>query len=209
MAEENEKVLNQGEAAEVEQPSPEKKPSFGAKVKEWFRKKIVALKRKPQQIPFIFIVIVSCIWLVWLFTFSKTASAFPIDVAGLSVFVVTLLSILIIFLFLNAFPKRKKPNIVMIVLVFVFMAAMIGMDVLYYVKVKEFIYGPRLNAAGLAKAPYAEKSLSYAVAHMILQGVSIVLFATLPLYKKLILKINTSKKIEGNEIKEKIDVEDE
>lgn len=48
--------------------------SFNDKVKEWFRKRVVALKRNPQRIPLLFIVLVSIIWLLWLFTFSRTAS---------------------------------------------------------------------------------------------------------------------------------------
>lgn len=184
--------------------------SFNDKVKEWFRKRVVALKRNPQRIPLLFIVLVSIIWLLWLFTFSRTASRFStIDYAGLSVFVNTLLSMLIIFLFLNAFPKRKKPKIVLIVLVFVFMAAMIAMDVLYYVEVYNFIYvDKRVDDAGLASAPFALQSLKYAIAHIVLQGVSIVLFALFPLYKKLLLKINTKKVIAGNNISESLDVED-
>lgn len=200
-------------SAEVASDKPNKgkaKEGFGAKVKEWFRKQIVNLKRNPQRIPFIFIIIVSIIWLFWLFTFSRTASRFSeINFAGLAIFVNTLLSILIIFLFLYAFPKRKKVNIVMLVLVFVFMAAMIGMDVLYYTQVHKFIYIDKgVNDAGLATAPYALTSMTYAIAHIVLQGVSIVVLALFPIYKKLLLKINTAKVVEGNDINETIDMVD-
>ena len=41
--------------------------------------------------------------------------------------------------------------------------------------------------------------------HIVLVGLSVVLLATLPLYRKLILKINTSKVVESNELKEEID----
>ena len=37
--------------------SETKKVSFGAKVKEWFRKQAVTLKRKPQRIAFLFFII--------------------------------------------------------------------------------------------------------------------------------------------------------
>lgn len=176
---------------------------IGAGIKEWGRKQIVTLKRNPQRIPLLFVIIVSIIWLFWLFTFSKTAGTYTtIDYAGLAVFINTLLSILIIFLFLNAFPKRKKPNVVFIVLVFLFMLAMIGMDVLYYIEVNNYILDGKLNAAGLAKSPYVKQSMSYAIAHIVLQGLSMIVLALLPVYSKLIRKINTAKKVEGNEIGE-------
>ena len=200
-------------SAEVASDKPEKvkaKEGFGAKVKEWFRKQIVSLKRSPQRIPFLFIIIVSVIWLLWLFTFSKTAATYStIDLAGLAVFVNTMLSILIIFLFLYAFPKRKKANIVMLVLVFVFMAAMIAMDALYYYEVYKFVYiDGKLDEGGLAANPYVLESMRYAIAHIVLQGVSIVILALFPIYKKLLLKINTAKVVEGNDINESIDMAD-
>ena len=198
-------------AVAAEKPAnTSKKAAIGAAVKEWARKQMVTLKRKPQRIPLLFISIVSIIWLFWLFTFSRTASRFStIDYAGLSIFVNTMLSIVIIFLFLNAFPKRKKPNIALVVLIFVFMVAMIAMDVLYYYEVHKFIYIDKgVNEAGLASAPYALKSLTYAIAHIVLQGLSIIIFALFPVYKKLLLKVNTAKEVEGNDINETIDMVD-
>ena len=56
---------------------------------------------------------------------------------------------------------------------------------------------------------YLISALNLDVAHMVFLGISAVLLATLPLYKKLILKINTSKVVEGTNIKEAIDTEDE
>lgn len=181
--------------------SPSKLSKLGAGLKEWWRKKMVGLKRHPQRIPLIFIIIVSSIWLIWLFTFSQTAATYTtIDYAGLAVFVNTLLSLLIIFLFLSAFPKRSKPNYVFIVLIFVFMIVMIAMDVLYYIQVNQYILDGRVNEAGLAQTPFVLKSMGYAIGHIVLQGLSIIVLALLPVYTKLIRKINTSKVIEGNEI---------
>ena len=97
----------------------------------------------------------------------------------------------------------------MLVLVFVFMAAMIGMDVLYYTQVYKFIYIDKgVNEAGLATAPFALTSMTYAIVHIVLQGVSILVLALFPIYKKLLLKINTAKVVEGNDINETIDMVD-
>ena len=161
---------------------------------------------------------------------------------GLSVFITTLFSILVLVLFMNTFPKRgikykkngKKHsmNYIMLALTFIFVIVMFLMDLLYYKQLTGCINGneakfflTKEQAAGYTKYfPYTVDELmldpksykSYLVtalhldiAHMVFLGISAVLLATLPLYKKLILKINTSKVVESTEIKEVIDTEDE
>ena len=56
--------------------------------------------------------------------------------------------------------------------------------------------------------PQLLKSMDLAIAHVAMLCVSAVLLAMLPLYKKLILKINTKKEIADNDIKEVVDTED-
>lgn len=161
---------------------------------------------------------------------------------GLSVFVTTLFSILVLVLFMNTFPKRgikykkngKKHsmNYIMLALTFIFVIVMFLMDILYYKQLTGCING---NEAKFFKdidqarqwskyipydvelvmldpksyKSYLISALNLDVAHMVFLGISAVLLATLPLYKKLILKINTSKVVEGTNIKEAIDTEDE
>lgn len=217
MAENENIVLNEDTPAE----QPEKKglsmKKIGAGLKEWGRKQIVTLKRYPHRIPLFCFVIVSVLWLLWLFTFSQTIYKYQaINWTGLSVFVITLLEILILPLFLNAFPKRSKPNVVFIALVFVFVVAIILLDVLYYSQVHLFVFGdgtaanpPQVSADVLAGAPYIENSLTLSIVHIVLMAVCAVVLALLPVYSKLIKKINTRKDIETTEIKENIDVEED
>lgn len=224
--------------------SETKKESFGAKVKEWFRKQAVNLKRKPQRIPFLFFVISTVMYLIGLNVISPGPVVdFPSqEYLGLSVFVTTLFSILVLVLFMNTFPKRgikykkngKKHsmNYIMLALTFIFVIVMFLMDILYYKQLTGCING---NEAKFFKdidqarqwskyipydvelvmldpksyKSYLISALNLDVAHMVFLGISAVLLATLPLYKKLILKINTSKVVEGTEIKEAIDTEDE
>ena len=61
---ENENVMENEVQLQPKDSKPSKGKRFGAAVKEWFRKRIVALKRAPQNIPLIYMVIVSLIWLV-------------------------------------------------------------------------------------------------------------------------------------------------
>lgn len=115
---------------------------FLAGAKEWGRKQIVALKRKPQNITLICLAITTVVYLVSLNSLSQGPTTFS-DASwmGFCVFVNTLLSILILALFLNAFPKypkvnkktgkKTKINYVMLALVFVFMGIMIACDIIY------------------------------------------------------------------------------
>lgn len=203
--------------AELEVVSAKTKPSVAMKnfalkvwanIKERWRKFLVNLKRNPQRIPLLFFLVTSICWLFWLFTFSRVAYQHKvIELSGLTVFVNTLLSILILALFLNAFPKRKKPNIIMIVLLFVFIAAMLAMDIIFYINVDKFI--GNMTETELAGESFMNDALTYSIAHMVLLGVSAIMLALYPLFKILLPKINTRKEVADNNIKEVIDVEDE
>lgn len=188
----------------------EKKESFGAKIKEWFRKKIVALKRQTNVIPLFLFLITSLIYLLSLAAFSRTAmEGFPNgDMLGFPVFVNCLLSILIVVLHLNAFPKRKKKiNIPNYVLVYVFAAILLAMDILYYIKVGAIV---AKNGQTIAEAQdYVKTAAAVSIVHIVFLGISVIALATLPLYSKLIMKINTSKVIEESQLDEVIETEDD
>jgi magnesium-transporting ATPase (P-type) len=191
VVEENVEVVEETAATA---PEEKKKVGFKAGFKEWGRKKIVGLKRSPQNIALLFITVTSIYYLISLYTLSK--GAYPIsnlEYIGLFVFINTLLSILVFVSFLNAFPKRKKPVIPMIVLVFVMIAVMIVCDIMFYVKVSDLI--------AKATRPYSEKaiytSLPLTMVHVILLAVCAVLFALTPVFGKLINKINTRVELES------------
>lgn len=196
------------------QSEPEKEPSKGQKfkagLKEWFRKKIVALKRKPNVIPLLFFVITSVAYLLTLGSFSQAALVkYPNgQLLGFPVFVNVLLSLLIVVLHMNAFPKRsKKISIPNYVLVYVFAAIMVAMDVVYYIKLNEVIAADT-GATGVLDSVLIT-SLNMSIAHIVLLGISLIVLATLPLYKKLIMKINTSKTLEASQLNEQIDTEED
>lgn len=222
------------------------KGGFKAKFKEWGRKKLVGLKRKTQMIPLLVLVIGTIYYLLSL----SILSPGPVNDfsgaswLGFSVFVNTLFSVLVLVLFLNVFPKYPKVNkktgkksyvnYIMMALVFVFIAVMIAMDILYYNRMLSCIpknetkffatvaqanrfkayWDPsfdvsKINPENAAKTAYLYKSFGILIGHIVVISIAAILLATLPLYKKLIMKIDTSKKIEGTQLKEKIDTEDE
>lgn len=202
------------------QPSPEvDKPSkfkaFLGGVKEWFRKFTVKLKRRPMNIAFFVLIISSIVYLCSLGNFSQTALNIYVNWLGLSVFVNTLFCILSLLLFMNSFPKRsKKPKIVMLVLLFLFIAAMIAFDVVFYVNINN-AYTADLNSGVMTPEiqarldEYVQPALRSTIAHIVLVGLGAILTATYPLYGKLINKINTRKVIESTELKEEIDTEED
>lgn len=204
---ENENVLENEVQPEPQKNKPSKGKNAGAAVKEWFRKRIVALKRAPHNIPLVYMVIVSAMWLISLFTLSRAVDASAANFTGIAVFLTTLFSILVLALFLSAFPKRKKPNIVFVVLVFVFMVIIILSDVLFYYMETSFL--KTQDASFVQGKPFISTALTLSITHMVLVGIGIVLLATLPLYKKLILKINTRKVVETSELTEEIDTSEE
>ena len=187
-----------------DQPSSGKKASGG--FKEWCRKKIVALKIKPQIIPLIVMVITTVYYMLILFTISKAvqAGATATSATGICTFVTTLLSLLYLVSFLNSFPKRKKPNIFFIVLVGVMIAAQLACDLVYYLQMADCI------AQKPDLAPGIEPAQPYVIGHIVLLGISSVVFALLPVYSRLIKKIDTSVKLESatENMSGKIDIED-
>ncbi len=218
MAEIKDEVLNTQDQVEVEaevtnatdepvsEPAPESKRSnsFNAKLKEWFRKKIVTLKRKPQKISFFFYAISTIFFLVSLFTFSQASSAVASAATGngLVIFIDTLLSILVLVSFLNTFPNRKKVVIPMLVLVFVMSAAIIACDISVFVLIQ--------NAINKATRPYKEPSvkgsLPLFIVHIILMAISVALLALTPIIRKLLNKINTSVVVESSNLSKGEDI---
>ena len=183
--------------AENQAAAPAKKRG-GAK--EWLRKKVVALKRAPQTIALIVMVATTVYFLLALFPISQAIRKSFNDPAtpatGICLFITTLLSLLYLVSFLNAFPKRKKPNIFFIVLVFVMIGAMIGCDVGYYIQMNNCIAAISDPSTSLSYAAIS-KAQPFVLVHIILLGVSALVFALLPAYKIAINKINTKVELES------------
>ena len=205
---ENENVaveeLPETQVAEAVELPPTPKPSkgkIGAEVKEWFRKRIVALKRKPQNIALLFLAVTTIYFMLCLFKISIAINEIYTQegvksTIGICIFVTTLLSLLVLVSFLNSFPKRKKPNIFFIVLVFLMIGAMIVCDIMYYVQVENILALPELQDATKTIA-LVRPGQTYVLVHVILLGVSAVVFALLPAYRLLLNKINTKVELES------------
>ena len=201
---ENENVVEEAtQQVQPEPTEPSKGKKVGAAIKEWFRKLAVKLKRNTKVIPQVYLVIIMFLWLIWLFTFSQTVSEISsAEWVGLLVFIITLLSILSVALFGSVFPKRKKTNYVMLGVLFAFLAIIIACCILYYIQAGAYIDAQKYDDAEQAARPYLYSSLTLSIATAVLNGVGIVLLATLPLYSKLIQKINTRKVLDASQLSE-------
>ena len=100
-------------------------------MKEFFRKKMVGLKRKPQTIALVVLVVAFLYYSLNLTQISNTTAKVQGPGMGLSGFVTMLFSILSLVCFMNAFPHRKKVNIPMLVLMFIMIGIIIYCDIYY------------------------------------------------------------------------------
>ncbi len=186
---------------------PKESGKFVAGFKEWLRKFIVKLKRKTQMIPLVLTLITSFVYLCMIGTFSQLIQLNSgIPSVGICMFVTTLASILILPLFLNAFPKNKKPVIAFIVSVFVVYALLIAMDLVFFINLGNFAKG---FEGGSSAIKFYDQARSSLIVHIVMVGICLVAFALLPLYKAAINKINTKKVVLSNDFSGEIDTSEE
>ncbi len=158
--------------------------SLIAGIKEFFRKRIVHLKRKSQLIPLVFVVVSCMVYTFKLSNYSNAAIYASDFWVAILVFLTTLFSILAIFTYLGAFD-RKKIKYPMVILAVILLAVIFIFDLKCYGSISKKI----LEGSERAELIKAKSDL---VNHMIILAVTILLIVTRPLYHKLLMKINTS-----------------
>lgn len=171
---------------------------FIAKIGDSIRKAIVSLKRNPSTIPLVMLMITFVFYSLNLTDVSDTTAKIQGAGMGLCQFAIMLLSMLAIVCVLNSFPRRKKPNIPMIVLTFVMFAVMAYCAVHYVGRIDAALtreQGAIVVNELTAYIPLAKKTMQ---TFMILLGVDAALIALLPVYSKLLRKIKTSIEVEDN-----------
>lgn len=177
--------------------------------KEFIRKLFVSLKRSPQKIALVSLVVAFLVYSLNLTSISKTTNLLLSPNMGQCEFVAMLFSILAFVCFLRAFPKREKPKIAMIVLIFLMMAALIFVDIVYYSRIIEATTREVNRIEITVERAYIAIAQNVVVMHIIFIAVSALLLATLPLYSKALRKINTSIDVADNGEMEAIDISGE
>ncbi len=176
---------------------------------EFLRRFFVALKRQPSIIALVFLVIAFFQYSLNLTHISDTTAKIQGAGMGLCGFATMLFSMLSLVCFLNAFPKRKKPVLAMVILMFVMFAIIIFCDVHYS--------GLIMNALTRAENPikldastiYIAQAYNVLQTHIVLECIGIALVLLLPVYTKLLRKINTSITVEDNGKMDAIDISGE
>lgn len=182
---------------------------FVAGLKESFRKLLVSLKRRPHIIPLLVFVLAFLVYSLNLMNISDTTAKIQGKGMGLCGFATMLFSLLSLLCFLNAFPHRKKVNVPMLVLAFLMIGVILFCD-FYYISAIDAARFREASPIVIGKNTlYIAKAYNMLHDHRIILIVGVALTALLPLYSKLLRKINTSVSVEDNGKLDAIDISGE
>lgn len=164
-------------------------------LKESWRKFIVSLKKRPHNIPMCMMVIAFVVYSFNLTKISNTTAVINRPMMGLCEFVIMLFSILAFVAFLNAYPKRQKPILPMVILLYVLQLAIIFADYTYLTRINEGLSSIQITAA----RQFIPQAQSMLTVHIILVVLTVVLIVLIPVLGKLLNRIDTSVAIAENE----------
>lgn len=169
-----------------------------ASAKDFLRKQVVSLKRKPQTIPLVMLLISFIYFSFNLTNMSNTTAKIQGMGMGLCQFSIMLFALLSIVCMLNAFPTRKKPVIPMVVLMFVMFGIIAYCDFHYCNAITAALTRAESPIKLDVTTKYIADAYNMLQTFLILMGITAGLVLTLPVYSKLIRKINTSVDVEDN-----------
>lgn len=175
-------------------------------VREWLRKRVVALKRKPQKIALFAYLLTFLYYSLNLTSISNTTAKIQGKGMGLCGFATMLFSILSLVCFINSFPHRKKVNKPMLVLLFLMSLLVIFCDYRYRALIYAAVFRPENPIVVNQSTAYIAQAASVLSNHIVFLIISVLLVALLPIYSKLLRKINTSIEIEGYDNMTSIDI---
>lgn len=167
-----------------------KKPNFFS---ELLRKFIVALKRRPQYIPLVVFIVAFVVYSFNLTDISNTTALLSGPNMGLAAFAIMLFSMLSLLCCNNAFPYRKPVHKPMLILMFIMQAIILFADWYYLQRIT-------VDGAGIDwnQNTFIYYAQYYLTVHMVIIAVGVVLTVLLPVYSKLLRKINTNIEVEDN-----------
>jgi len=158
------------------------------------RKFIVSLKKRPHNIPLCMMVIAFIVYSFNLTKVSNTTAVINRPYMGLCEFVIMLFSILAFVCFLNAYPKRQKPILPMVILLYLLQVIIIAADFMYLKRIREGLKSIEITAARM----FIPKAQSMLTVHIALVIITVVLIALIPVLGKLLNRIDTSVALSEN-----------
>ncbi len=165
-------------------------------MKEFIRKKVVTLKRKPQMIPMVVLALGFLFYSLNLTHVSDTTAKIQLSGMGLSGFCTMLFSMLSFVCFLNAYPHRKKTNIPMLALMFLMLGLLIVCDTFYMGQITKAITRADHPIVVDANTAYIAKAYDMLGVHRIIIAVGAALTLLVPVLRRLLKRIDTSLPIE-------------
>jgi len=174
--------------------------------KNVLRKMLVSLKRKPALIAMFVLLAAFIVYTFNLTNISHTTSRINKPNMGLAEFASMLLSVLSMVCFMNAYPRRKEPVYIMLGLTLGMILIIVLCDFMYIGKIAEALNDSK-SQLDTTKETYILATRSMLNVHWIILVVGAALSVLVPWYGKLLRKINTNVKIEGNSDMAAIEIE--
>jgi len=165
-------------------------------MKEFIRKTIVSLKRKPQTIPLLVLAAAFLVYSLNLTHISDTTAKIQLAGMGLSGFCTMLFSLLSFVCFINAYPHRKKTNIPMLVLMFLMLGILIFCDGYYMQRITQALTRPDHPIVVDENTAYITRAYAVLNLHRIIVAIGALLTLLVPVLRKLLQKIDTSLPVE-------------
>jgi hypothetical protein len=157
-------------------------------MKEFFHKQIVNLKRAPQRIPLVFLVISCIIYTFNLSPHSNASMYVNSNIIALYVFIITLASMLAIFSYINAYSGGVlHKGMLAVAIILILLQMFLGylyLNIMFY----ETIY--RENPVPVT--PDIADSMNMTMVHMGSLVIALIAIVLKPLYHKALLKVDTS-----------------
>lgn len=183
--------------------------AFGAWLKEKIRKILVALKKNPQSIPLIALCAAFGTYSFNLTNISKTVERIYGAHMGLASFISMLFMILSFVCMLNAFPKRQKPKLLMIIIMMVLYAGVIIGDIHVLSCIINALYRPEGAIVITVDNMFIAEAYNTLIVNIVLIGLTVICVILEPLFAKLIKKINTSIEVEAGQNIDVIEISNE
>ena len=177
-------------------------------LREVLRKAVVALKRNPSVIPLLMLFVSFLVYSLNLTHMSDTTALIQGKGMGLSQFCMMLFNLLSMLCMLNSFPRRKKPNYLMIGLMFAMFGILIFCDI-HYLNGIAAALTREVSPIQLTKdTEFIAKAFNMLSTYQTMIFITAGLVVLLPLYSKLIRKIKTSVEVEDNGAMGQIEISD-
>jgi len=157
-------------------------------MKMFLHKQIVNLKRAPQRIPLVFLVVCCIIYTFSLTEHSNASMYVSSNIIALYVFIITLTSMLTIISYINAYSGGKRNTTMLLVAIFlILLQAALG--ILY---LNTMFYETVLRENPVPVTPDIAASMNMTMVHIGALAVSLLAILLKPVYHKALLKIDTA-----------------